>query len=203
MEQVYHNPDFDDLDDEGGADLNLPINDESDIESVGDSDIESVGDINSDNENEDNNNINDLMSNNDEDDDNEDNEDDDDEDYKKFDKNLKKKYLLEQHPESENVNYEEVLVLSKITRDKDGNIVDDLHKTLPILTKYEKTRVLGLRAKQISCGSDIYIKINKDIILPYLIAEMELKEKKLPFIIRRPIPNGSFEYWCVEDLELL
>ena len=32
---------------------------------------------------------------------------------------------------------------------------------------------------------------------------MELKERKLPFIIRRPLPSGGSEYWKVEDLELL
>ena len=32
---------------------------------------------------------------------------------------------------------------------------------------------------------------------------MELKNKKLPFIIKRPLPGGSCEYWNVKDLELL
>jgi hypothetical protein len=37
----------------------------------------------------------------------------------------------------------------------------------------------------------------------YLIAKDELHQKKLPFIIKRPIPNGSIEYWKLADLELL
>ena len=35
------------------------------------------------------------------------------------------------------------------------------------------------------------------------IAEKELEDKKVPFIIRRPLPNGSSEYWKVKDLEML
>ena len=35
------------------------------------------------------------------------------------------------------------------------------------------------------------------------IAEEELKQKKIPFIIRRPLPNGASEYWKVKDLEML
>ena len=45
--------------------------------------------------------------------------------------------------------------------------------------------------------------IPNNIIDGVIIAEMELKEKKIPFIIRRPIPNGGSEYWKVEDLEVL
>jgi hypothetical protein len=35
----------------------------------------------------------------------------------------------------------------------------------------------------------------------YLIAERELKEKRIPFILRRPLPGGGIEYWNVRDLE--
>ena len=92
--------------------------------------------------------------------------------------------------------------VSKTIRDNNNVIVDDNHKTIPILTKYEKTRILGQRAKQINNGANPYINVPENIIDGYLIAEMELKEKKIPFIIRRPIPNGKFEYWKVKDLEI-
>ena len=77
------------------------------------------------------------------------------------------------------------------------------HKTNPILTKYEKTRVLGQRTKQLNNGAKPMIKVKENIIDSYLIAEMELKEKKIPFIIRRPLANGYSEYWTLEDLEIL
>jgi DNA-directed RNA polymerase I, II, and III subunit RPABC2 len=96
----------------------------------------------------------------------------------------------------------EIEELAKTTRDKNNIIIDNNHKTIPILTKYEKTRILGQRAKQINNGSKPYINIPEDIIDGYLIAEVELKEKKIPFIIRRPLPNGKFEYWKIKDLEI-
>ena len=37
----------------------------------------------------------------------------------------------------------------------------------------------------------------------YLIAEKELNQKKIPFIIMRPLPNGKKEYWRLQDLEII
>ena len=93
--------------------------------------------------------------------------------------------------------------LLNIIRDKDNIIIDELHKTLPILTKYEKTRILGIRIKQLNNGALPYVKTSEDILDNYIIAERELKEKKIPFIIQRPLPNNTFEYWRLEDLEIL
>jgi DNA-directed RNA polymerases I, II, and III subunit RPABC2 len=106
------------------------------------------------------------------------------------------------HPELTSINYKELLLLSKVKKDKDGNIIDNIHKTLPILTKYEKTKILGQRAKQIEEGHQPFIKID-NIIDHYTIAQMELEQNKIPFIIRRPIPNGQSEYWRVQDLLIL
>ena len=101
-------------------------------------------------------------------------------------------------------NYNEIETLSKITgRKMDNTINDSLHRTLPILTKYEKARVLGIRAKQIENGSLPLIEVDNDIIDAYLIAQKELNEKKIPFIIKRPLPNGACEYWKLNDLELI
>ena len=88
-------------------------------------------------------------------------------------------------------------------RDSAGVIVDDLHRTIPIMTKYEKTRILGPRAKQLNEGSPAFIKIDSTVIDGYLIAVKELEQKKTPFIIRRPLPNGGSEYWRIQDLEIL
>lgn len=134
-----------------------------------------------------------------------DNDDDDDEEgelyLKKFDKEINDNYLLNFHPECTLHNYDEVLAMTKVIRDKNGIIVDDLHKTLPYLTKYERARVLGQRAKQINSGTTAFVKVPENIIDGYLIAELELKEKRIPFIIRRPLPNGGSEYWSIKDLE--
>ena len=126
-----------------------------------------------------------------------------DEDYlQKFDDELKKDYLVECHPEEVADNYDQIAAMSKITRNKEGVVIDALHKTLPILTKYEYTNVLGLRAKQINAGAKIFVKAD-NIIDGYIIAQMEIRKKRLPFIIRRPLPNGGSEYWKLRDLEIL
>ena len=105
------------------------------------------------------------------------------------------------HPESAVANYAEIQLLTRIQR-QNGIIVDPNHKTLPILSKYERTKVLGQRAKQIEDGDTPYITIN-NIMDPYIIASMELEERKIPFIIRRPLPNGTSEYWKLNDLQVL
>jgi DNA-directed RNA polymerase subunit K/omega len=121
----------------------------------------------------------------------------------KFDRELRENYILEQHPESISHNYDEIYNLAKVQRNKDNIIVDDLHKTIPMLTKYEKTRILGQRAKQINNGARPLIPITPNMIDGYLIALKELEEKKIPVIIRRPLPNGASEYWHLRDLEIL
>lgn len=142
--------------------------------------------------------------NDDDDDDEEDEEDDEDEAYlQKFDKDVRSQFLEEFHPEALSHNYDEIKNLAKVTRNKNGNIIDPLHKTLPILTKYEKTRILGQRAKQLNAGAKSFVPIKEGIIDGYLIALKELELKKIPFIIKRPIPNGGFEYWHISDLEIL
>ena len=78
-----------------------------------------------------------------------------------------------------------------------------MHTTLPFITKYEKARILGERAKQINAGAKPLVKIDKDIIDGYLIALKEFEEKHIPFIIKRPLPNGGCEYWKCKDLEII
>ena len=119
----------------------------------------------------------------------------------KFDKEINDNYLINFHPESAVHNYDEILAMTKITRDSSGIIVDDLHKTIPFLTKYERARILGQRAKHINSGASVFVKVPEKVIDGYLIAELELQEKRIPFIIRRPMPNGGSEYWSVKDLE--
>jgi len=133
-----------------------------------------------------------------------DDDEDDDENYlQKFDNEISKNYISEQHPECAIHNYDEIAKLSIIVRDNDGIIVDPLHKTLPFLTKYEKTRVLGQRTKQIECGATPFIKVPEGIIDAHIIAELELQQKRIPVIIRRPLPGGGSEYWNLKDLEMI
>lgn len=137
----------------------------------------------------------------------EDDDDDDDEfdnNYlQKFENDIIKNYVNEFHPECLIHNYDEIAKLSIVVRNADNIIIDPLHKTIPYLTKYEKARILGQRAKQIETGAKPLVRIPENIIDSYIIAELELREKKIPFIIRRPIPNGGCEYWKLHDLEVI
>ena len=134
--------------------------------------------------------------------------DDEDEDYddsylQKFDSEVTKNYINDFHPECLIQNYDEITKLTTVVRDSNNIIVDPLHRTIPFLTKYEKARVLGQRAKQIETGAKPFISVPENIIDGYVIAELELQQKRIPFIIRRPIPGGAFEYWNIRDLEII
>ena len=127
-------------------------------------------------------------------------EEDEDEDYlQKIDDD----FLQSFHPELLQHNYEEVAALTKVTRNKDGIIIDPLHRTLPFITRYERAKILGERASQLEAGAKPMIKVEPNVLDGYLIALKEFEEKKIPFIVKRPLPNGSCEYWKLQDLEII
>ena len=136
--------------------------------------------------------------------DSDDDDDDADENYlQKFDQDINQNYVKDHHPECMIHNYEEVKILSEVVRDSNDIIVDPFHKTIPFLTKYEKARILGQRAKQIESGAKPFVKVPENVIDGYIIAELELREKRIPFILRRPLPSGGCEYWNLRDLEII
>lgn len=182
--------------------------DDDDIESL--DDIESVDDIDDykvktkhtkSNKNELPNN--DLQSDESDDDDSQAGDEEDENYLQKFDDSIKQSIISEYHPELHQHNYEEVETLATVVRNELGIIIDPLHKTLPFLTKYEKARILGERAKQINAGGQPFIEVDVSTIDGYLIAMQELEQKKIPFILKRPLPNGGCEYWRLKDLEIL
>lgn len=61
------------------------------------------------------------------------------------------------------------------------------------LTRYEKARIVGARALQISFGAPILIVKPQNMIDPIKIALMELKSKILPLTIRRSLPSGEYQ----------
>ena len=149
--------------------------------------------------------LNEDDENTDDDDDDEDEDEDSDvEDLQKLEWEYEeRKTLLNYHPEVKQISEEQLQTLSTIVKDKNGNIVDPFHKTIPIMTKYEKAKIIGIRAQQINSGSEPFIQVDNNMIDGLTIANDELLQKKIPFIIRRPLPNGSSEYWNINDLELL
>ena len=75
------------------------------------------------------------------------------------------------------------------------------NKTLPKITKYEKALLIGKRAKQIEEGANPNVKVlpGQSVIA---IAEEELRQRKIPLIIKRPLGN-TFEYWKPADMEVI
>nr|MDO8100451.1 DNA-directed RNA polymerase subunit K [Candidatus Njordarchaeota archaeon] len=63
--------------------------------------------------------------------------------------------------------------------------------TIP-LTKYEKSRIVGARALQISLGAPILVQLPAGVVDPLAIAEIELKTNVLPITIRRKLPGIRF-----------
>lgn len=139
----------------------------------------------------------------DDDDDDDDTIDDGNNYLRKFETDMHDNYIASHHQEMLHLNNQEVSALARVVRNVDGVIVDAMHKTMPFITKYEKTRILGQRAKQLNQGAQPMIPVDQKIIDGYLIAQLELQQKALPFIIRRPLPGGKSEYWRVSDLELI
>ena len=139
-----------------------------------------------------------------EDEDEDTDDEDDDIDLKKFENDLNNDILNSYHPSTKQISYEEVMALSKITRNSKGLIIDQFHTTIPILSRYEFAKIIGIRTKQLNHGSTPFIdNLDPNIIDGYTIAIKEFKLKKIPFIIKRPLPNGITEYWNVKDLEYI
>jgi DNA-directed RNA polymerase I, II, and III subunit RPABC2 len=68
------------------------------------------------------------------------------------------------------------------------------------MTRYEKSRVVGARALQISMGAPILTRIEPTMHDPIRIAELELEKRVLPITIRRKLPSGTFEDVALIDL---
>lgn len=76
------------------------------------------------------------------------------------------------------------------------------NKTKNILTKYEKVKILGIRAEQLQRGAEPLVKWDKEFN-PREIAAEELKQRKTPFMICRKLPNGEKEYYRLDDMLIL
>lgn len=136
-----------------------------------------------------------------------DSDDDDDDEYnfsdnylQKFDDGIQQNMIAKYHPEMISHNYHEIEALCRIVRDGNGNIIDPLHRTVPFITRYEYARVIGERAMQINSGAKPMVEVPEHIVDGYVIAVKEFEQKKMPFILKRPLPNGGCEYWKLSDL---
>ncbi len=99
---------------------------------------------------------------------------------------------------NKSVNFDDV---SKILATLDGNKISK-----PIMTTYEYNQIIGLRTIQLAQGAINFVPITNTIKSNMDLRETaieELKQGKLPFIIKRPLPNNKFEYFRVRDLDLI
>ncbi|KAG5933754.1 hypothetical protein E4U53_000880 [Claviceps sorghi] len=82
---------------------------------------------------------------------------------------------------------------------KDKKIPENERSTTPYMTKYERARILGTRALQISMNAPVLVDLEGETD-PLQIAIKELREKKIPLIVRRYLPDGYYEDWTCEEL---
>src|SRR5712664_3368709 len=75
----------------------------------------------------------------------------------------------------------------------------------PKLTRFEKARVVGARALQISMGAPVLLDLKQDRLSPIDVALMELEEGVLPISIRRSLPDGTSQNiplkWLLHPVE--
>ena len=78
--------------------------------------------------------------------------------------------------------------------------------TQPYFTKYEYTALIATRAQQIAEGAKPLIDLKglktSDPMFVWTVAKKEVADRKLPYIIRRQLPNNTSEFWSVQELEI-
>jgi DNA-directed RNA polymerase subunit K/omega len=116
--------------------------------------------------------------------------------------------LMKFHPEARIDTIESISMDIHLTNvpptftNADGQ-ADNKHRSAPFLTQFEKTKVLGFRTNQLSQGARPYIAVPEHVTNLHEIARMELEARRLPIIIKRPMPDGTFEKWRLSDLLIL
>ena len=109
--------------------------------------------------------------------------------------------LLQAHPE---IQADYIEIINERLLVKDLPVMNDPnHKTYPFLTQYEKTKILSLRASQLAHNSRPFIVVPAHVTDVHEIARIELDAKRIPYIIKRPLPDRTFEYWRLQDLVIL
>ena len=71
----------------------------------------------------------------------------------------------------------------------------------PTLTRFEKARIMGARALQLSFGAPCFIEIPKNATTSLEIAMEELNKRVIPIIIKRTLPNGDFQNIPLDQFE--
>jgi DNA-directed RNA polymerase subunit K/omega len=107
------------------------------------------------------------------------------------------------HPECRIDYIEESLHKLPLEAYPPDNNADARHRSYPFLTIFEKTKLIGFRANQLAEGGRPFINVPPHVTDVVEIARLELEQKRLPFILKRTMPDGTFEYWRLTDLMIL
>lgn len=103
------------------------------------------------------------------------------------------------HPEVKPVFRPEVVEALKVR-------AAGLSVTQPFFTKYEYVDMLAARAQQIADGAKPLVGLEGlktgDPMFLWNVAKREIEQRKLPFMVRRQLPNGTSEYWSAQELEM-
>ena len=112
-------------------------------------------------------------------------------------------FLTTHHPECRVDYMEDVLKILPLESYPPTRETDKHHKSVPYLTLFEKTKIIGFRANQLAQGARPLIEVPKHVTDVLEIARIELEQKRMPYILKRGMPDGTFEYWRLNDLIIL
>ena len=108
-------------------------------------------------------------------------------------------FLSMHHPECRIDYLENVMKVLPLTAYPPGEL-DKQHKSVPYVTLFEKTKLIGFRANQLAQGARPLVDVPKHITDVIEIARLEYDERRMPYILKRGMPDGTFEYWRLTDL---
>ena len=111
---------------------------------------------------------------------------------------LAKKIMSDSEEEDDDIVFEDDMENSKTN----FVVKQEERETKPVLTKYERVRILGDRAKQLSLGAKPML-LNVNNMNPKDIAKLELERGVIPFIIEKVLPDGRRERWKVSELKIV
>jgi DNA-directed RNA polymerase subunit K/omega len=94
-----------------------------------------------------------------------------------------------------------------VSRDKVTESLSSERVTRPYYSKSEYVTLIGTRAQQIAEGAkpmvDLDGMLTSDPQFVWKVAEKEIHQQKLPFIIHRRLPSGVSEYWSTTELSVI
>lgn len=104
--------------------------------------------------------------------------------------------ILLEHPE-----------VKPVFRSEVAESVKQPRVTREYFTKYEFTALMALRAQQLADGSSPLVGLEGlnpgDPMFVWQVSRREIEQKKLPFIVRRQLPDGTAEFWSVQEMEIM